>query len=424
MDSDSTLVLVFLVLSAFTFSALGGVQALLSRIGHGKLKAILPDAGVQASAVRTLGASADEHQRLLVALRLLSVAASFSFGVALLAVRWDVAWPVTLLAMVLIGGTMALLHWLLAVLVNRLSATVVLRLSVVALMVLWPWRTLLRLATRAVPGRFQPAQRAAAHPSEANQSVEEQIAEEPLEPRERAMIHAILHLEETAVREIMVPRVDVIAVDVENTLEQAIEVVRESGHSRLPVYRDTLDNVVGILYARDLLKAIGPYTTAKQSVEQLVRSCFFVPESKQVDELLQELQELHIHIAVVVDEYGGVAGIVTMEDLLEEIVGEIEDEFEASEPAIEVAGKGEAVVDARISLDTFNETFRSAIAGVGFDTLGGFLYSQLGKIPSPGDRLQANGLRFEVHSTLGRRIKKVRVHYAEESVDEDGRATD
>ncbi len=420
MDSDSTLVLVFLVLSALTFSVLGGVQRLLWRIRRGKLKAILPDTGLQASAVRTLGASADEHQRLLAALRLVSVAASFSFGVALLAVRLDVAWPITLLALVLIGVAMGLLHWLLSALVGRLSTGMVLRLSPVALVGLWPWRTLLRLAVLAVPGPFRPARRATDRSSEATHSVEEQIAEEPLEPRERAMIHAILNLEETAVREVMVPRVDVSAVNVESTLEQASEMVRESGHSRLPVYRETLDNVVGILYARDLLTAIGPDTAARQSLEQLVRPSFFVPESKRVDELLQELQELHIHIAVVVDEYGGVAGIVTIEDALEEIVGEIEDEFDTDEPSIEMTGGGEAVVDARVSLDTFNEVFRSAIAGVGFDTLGGFLYNQLGKIPSPGDRVQADGLSLEVYSTLGRRIKKVRVHYTEEAVDGGG----
>ena len=172
----------------------------------------------------------------------------------------------------------------------------------------------------------------------------EDLSSEALEPEERRMIYAILHLEDTAVREIMVPRVDVVALEVDTSLDQVIDRVLDSGHSRVPVYRESLDNVVGILYSRDLLEATARHIGAQAALRDLVRPAFFIPEAKRVDELLREFQERHLQIAIVVDEFGGVAGIITIEDLVEEIVGEIEDEFDTTEPTIERDERGQALV--------------------------------------------------------------------------------
>jgi len=233
------------------------------------------------------------------------------------------------------------------------------------------------------------------------------------------MIQAILRLEGKAVREIMVPRVDMDAVNADSTLDQATERVVESGHSRLPVYKESMDNIVGMLYARDLLKLATDGGVKEWSVQDIARPCYFVPDSKHIDELLGEFQIRRMRIAVVVDEYGGVDGIVTLNDVLEEIVGDIQDEFDSGEPTIEQISEGEAMVDARIPVDNFNVTFNSTITAEGFDTLGGFLLSQLGKIPVPGDLVGVDELNLEVVSTVGRRIKKVRVSQAPASSADD-----
>ncbi len=228
------------------------------------------------------------------------------------------------------------------------------------------------------------------------------------------MIGAILQLEETPVREIMVPRVDVYAIEVTASLEEAGARMLEGGHSRLPVYKETLDNVIGVLYSLDLLAAAASASgSAMPTLRTLARPPFFVPESKRVDEMLAEFQERRVQIAIVVDEYGGVAGILTLEDLLEEIVGEIEDEFDVQEPVMEHRPNGEVVVDARMPVDEFNEAFNADIGGGGFDTLGGFISSRLGRLPTVGDTVESSGLRIEVQSMIGRRLKRVLVRQVE-----------
>ena len=222
------------------------------------------------------------------------------------------------------------------------------------------------------------------------------------------MIRAILHLDQTPVREIMVPRVDVVSVDLSTPLDRAAARILDSGHSRLPVYEENSDNIVGILYSRDLLAAT-TNGAASPVLQDIIRPAFFVPESKRVDEMLTEFKERRIHMAVVVDEYGGVSGIVTVEDLLEEIVGEIEDEFDKDQPNILWSSDSDALIDARMSMDDFNESFQVNILPDWFDTVGGLLLSRLGKIPVSGDVVTENDLHIRVVSTIGRRVKRVRV---------------
>jgi len=229
-----------------------------------------------------------------------------------------------------------------------------------------------------------------------------------IEEDEREMIAGIFELGKTLAREVMVPRISVVAVEANTPLLEALDVVIEAGHSRIPVYRDNMDNIVGILYAKDLLNYLRDGQTNVPLCD-MVREAYFIPESKHVDELLQELQERKVHIAIVVDEYGGTAGLVTIEDLIEEIVGEIQDEYDREEPFMERISEDEIIFDARVDLDDVNRLMSLNLPTEYGDTLGGLVFSELGKIPVPGDWVQVNGVTIEVLSVVGRRIKKVRV---------------
>ncbi|PZC47389.1 MAG: Hemolysin, contains CBS domains [Chloroflexi bacterium] len=228
-----------------------------------------------------------------------------------------------------------------------------------------------------------------------------------VDAEELRMIRGILRMDEVVAREIMTPRVDVIAAEMNDPVLDIVDLMLEHGHSRIPIFEGQIDNVVGVLHARDLL----PYVRNSQPppLATLLRQPLFIPESKALDQLLDEFQDRRVHIAVVVDEYGGTAGLVTIEDLLEEIVGEISDEFDTEEPEIEEVAEGEAVMDARASLDQLNQRFHMDVQGEGFDTVGGLVLTELGKIPDPDDVLEYNGLRIKVLATRGRRIKKLHV---------------
>jgi putative hemolysin len=422
LDSGSTITVVSLGLAVLGFFALHAAETALPLLRRSHLREMLTGRGAKDAAVRNLRASRSAYEDLIHILRLTSIAVTFSLAFAVLWVQRGVDWPIGVLGLVALWAALVLLRPLGVKLVEGLSDAALLRAGVLLQLMLWPGLPLARFSYRTMQTGRRAAEAAsgngvslAEQGKEVEASVEEEIAEEPLEPDERRMIHAILHLEDTAVREIMVPRVDVVAIDVALPLEQAIDLILDSGHSRVPVYEDTLDNVLGVLYSRDLLKVTSRNGERGLTLRDLVRGPFFIPESKRVDELLGEFQERHIHMAIVVDEHGGVAGIITIEDLIEEIVGEIEDEFDTSEPTIERDELGQALVDARIEVDAFNAAFNATITGEGYETLGGFLYSQLGKIPSSGDMVIANGLQLEVLTTVGRRIKKVRVFQVRET---------
>ena len=248
---------------------------------------------------------------------------------------------------------------------------------------------------------------------EAIEAIVEAIEEEggALEKEERDMIRRIMHMETTTVRDIMAPRMDIIAAEADASPAEVVDLIVKHGYSRVPIYEETIDNIVGVVYAKDLLKALQS-TGAVPSLRSLARKAYFVPESKKTADLLKEFRQERVHMAIIVDEYGGTAGLVALEDLLEEIVGEIEDEYDVGEKAIEPVSEHDAVIDARVSIDDLNELFGTEIAPQDFATVGGLVYAQLGKIPNVGDEVQVDGLTISVISTLGRRIKKVRaVHH-------------
>ena len=228
-------------------------------------------------------------------------------------------------------------------------------------------------------------------------------------PEEEAeMIYSIFDLGDTLAREVMIPRIDVVALDVLTPMLEALDTIMEAGHSRIPVFQETIDNVVGLLYAKDML----PYLRDGRTdvpLENILRSAYFIPETKTASDLLPDLQQRRVHIAIVVDEYGGMAGLVTIEDLLEEIVGEIQDEYDSEEPFVEFLSDGVYVFDARMDLDDLNRLMRTELPTGDSDTLGGFIYSQLGRVPAVGSQVAFDDLDFTVESVSGRRIKKVRV---------------
>ncbi len=229
-----------------------------------------------------------------------------------------------------------------------------------------------------------------------------------LEQEEQKMIVSIFRLGDTMVREIMVPRIDVLALDVNTAIDETMETLKKSGHSRVPVFQDSVDNILGLLYAKDLL---GIWREGKRevSLRDHLRPAYFVPEAKKADELLAELQAKRIHMAIVVDEYGGVAGLVTLEDIVEEIVGEIRDEYDHAEELVyQAISDDEYLFQGRIDLDDFNDIMGTELPNSEADTLSGLIYSRIGRVPTAGDNVQIEGLQLTVEQVSGQRIRKVR----------------
>lgn len=232
-----------------------------------------------------------------------------------------------------------------------------------------------------------------------------------LDRSETEMIHGIFELGDKSVKEIMVPRIDMLAFEDSLPLAKAARAMERAGHSRIPVYRETIDNVVGIAYATDINRALRR-GARRTTVGEIVREAHFVPESKRLDGLLREFQGWKTHLAVVVDEYGGTAGMVTLEDVLEEIVGDIRDEFDTEEPLYRRLDERAYRVDTRINIDEINEALGTDFPTEGYETFGGFIYDLAGKVPSSGDRLRWPAedpqWEFTVESVRKRRIISVR----------------
>ena len=230
-----------------------------------------------------------------------------------------------------------------------------------------------------------------------------------IEDEEKEMIYSVLQFNDKVVRELMVPRIDIVGLSAESTLEKALQVAVAEGHSRIPVYEGTIDHIIGVLYAKDLLTRLDEANRQRQ-VREIMRPAYFVPESKRASELLEELQRQKVHMAIVIDEYGGTAGLITIEDLLEEIVGEIQDEYDPEEEAeYQQIGADEYRFDAGIHLVEVNELLDVELSTEESDTLGGYIFSVLGKVPQVGESFERDGLRFTVESLDGRRIEWVRV---------------
>jgi CBS domain containing-hemolysin-like protein len=222
------------------------------------------------------------------------------------------------------------------------------------------------------------------------------------------MIRSIFSLRTTVVREIMVPRTDMACVSVEATVREMLETIITCGHSRIPVFENTIDNIVGLLYAKDLLRYWGEVQERVQ-VRAIMRPPYFIPETKNLEQLLQEFKRKRVHLAIVIDEYGGTSGLVTIEDLLEQIVGDIQDEYDREEALFEVHADGSLTADARMPVEELAELLDLEIEREKFDTIGGLIFHLTGKIPARGDIVEGPGLRITILDADERKIKKVRI---------------
>jgi putative hemolysin len=233
-----------------------------------------------------------------------------------------------------------------------------------------------------------------------------------IEHEEKEMIFSVLQFGELLAYEIMIPRMDVVALDIDTPFEEALAKFIETGHSRIPVYKDNIDNIEGLLYAKDLLTLWHNGTPKPKSIRDLMRKAHFVPESKRADLLLQDMQASKVHMAIVVDEYGGTAGLLTIEDLIEEIVGDIQDEYDLHEEAeYSQQGPGEYMIDGGMNLSDVNELLKIELPTEDSSTLGGYIYSKLGRVPTVGEVLDddEHALMMRIDSVDGRRIRKVHV---------------
>jgi len=362
---------------------------------------------------------ASEATRFLLSLRiglggirLLSVGLGLALYVGLLAARGsEGSLPGLALAVVGAGGLIGLTEFIAENLAlrdperwaNRLGvlvAVVVSLLSPFGRLLLW------------LSGRISGGQNGRRHPLVTEEEIMTMVdaGEEggAIEQDAKDMIYSIFQLDDTLAREVMIPRIDVLAFEEHSSLEEATDGLLGSGYSRAPVYHGSIDNVVGLVYVKDLLAAWREGGEDKP-VGKLMREPYFVPEAKLVDDLLEEMQDRRVQMAIVVDEYGGTAGVVTIEDIVEEIIGEIRDEYDQAEQVrFEQVREGEFVFSGGIDLDDVNDITGAELPKETSDTLGGFIYSQLGRVPSPGDRLVAGGLELVVDQVVRRRIRSVR----------------
>ncbi|MEK7874153.1 MAG: hemolysin family protein [Chloroflexota bacterium] len=331
-----------------------------------------------------------------------------------LALRWApgagwVSIPALLLTITL---SLAVAAWARAIAVRSPNRTA-LAIAPAFTALLWLCRPLAGLlldAPLAIVSRATPPD------AQAGQSTAPTPASREKENYKQRMIRAVTRLADTSVREIMVPRVDIVAISTEAPLQQAVDLIIEEGYSRIPLYEDEPDHFVGVLHAKDLLPHITGHpgrgeaaSTTPRRLRDIARKPYFVPETKRVDELLREMQDKRVQLAIVVDEYGGTAGLVTVEDLVEEIVGDIEDEFDVAEQQVVRISEAEAVMDGRVSVDGLERLFGVHVPSEGFDTVGGYVGHLLGRVPAVGDRVTTDDLRLDVLSTVGRRVKRVRV---------------
>ncbi len=407
------ILVVALLAAAFTASA----ETSLTAVSRIRLRARREEGDRAAAAIERLHRRPNRYLGAILVLNTVAVIVA-STAATLLAVQsfgsaaafWStIALSVLVLVACEIGPkTYALAHTerVARALVRPISALTVLLGPLVSLLTLLP-----HLVTRL--GRGGPVPRGP-FLSEDELKLLVAVGEEEgvVEEGEREMIHGIFEMTDKAVREVMVPRVEMAAVDASRPLGDAVQLVLTHGHSRIPVYEETIDNIVGVVYAKDLLRARTLAAGAREpQLREVARPAVFTPESKRVGELLHEMQVANVHLVIVVDEYGGTAGLATIEDVLEEIVGPIRDEYDQAEAEeVQLIGPAEALVSGRAALDDVNELLHLELAGDDFDSLGGYVYARLGRIPAVGDTLDvADGITLTVEAVRRQSIRTIRV---------------
>lgn len=410
MDVDP-IPLTMLALALILIALASAVEMAFSSADRGRIRALADQGDRRAQRVVAL---LSDSSHFLITMMLLKTAGLVGAGLAFIGLIPNAATPFTL---ALIGIAL----WLIAVLIQVLaravtqhhadgftlqSASLVRSLSTLV----WPVAKLVQAIGLTVGDEETEAVDESVFLSEEGLRLLLNVREEEeaIEDSEKQMIASILDMEETFARETMVPRIDIVALNVESSLREAVDVIIDAGHSRIPVYEGNVDRVIGFLYAKDLLQVFRE-NKMDAPLRSLLRPAYFVPETKTLDTLFNEMQKRRVHIAIVVDEYGGTAGLITIEDILEEIVGEIQDEYDEVEEAyVQIIAPGVYLLNARLDLDDLAELLATDLPDENADTLGGLIYSLLGHVPVPGESVGFQDWRFTVLTIDGRRIEQVR----------------
>lgn len=272
--------------------------------------------------------------------------------------------------------------------------------------------TFANLVSRFFPGR----RRRALTGEELQTIIEESEADGLINEDEGEMLHSIFEFGDTIVREVMVTRTDMVACPASARLSELLDVIIASGHSRIPIFEGTIDRIVGVIYAKDLLRHWGK-SDDELPVTTVMRTPFFVPETKGVEELLQDFRQKRVHMALAIDEYGGISGLITIEDLIEEIVGDIQDEYDAEEEWLIHEEDGSVIVDGRLGINDLEEHFDIELPSGNVDTVGGYLVSLFGHVPANGDEICDHGLMLTVLAADPRRVRRIRIRRSAEQSD-------
>jgi len=414
LDAEAWLQLVVLLLALLICAVASAAEAALASISRIKLKNLVEDGDTRAQEIE--GLLAEPNKFLITILVVNSVAVIVASSIAtILALRFSVSWgglisSVTISLIVLIfceitpktAVVQNPLRWARTLIgIVRLAAWLLSPL-------VWFLSRITTIFVRMMGGQVKVGPFVTEEELRLLVTVGEE--EGVLEEEETEMIHSIFEFADTTVREVMVPRIDMITLSSDATVMEAVDLALQGGFSRIPVYEAEVggDEIIGVFYAKDMLKQLLE-NHQSSPIRDLVRPAYFVPETKKLDDLLREIRQKRVHMVIVVDEYGSVAGLVTIEDLVEEIVGDIQDEYDHEETLHEQINDHEYVFDAKVSLYEFNEIMDKHFDDRDYETLGGFVYAQLDKIPVAGDTISSDDLVFTVLATRGRRILKIHV---------------
>jgi CBS domain containing-hemolysin-like protein len=399
------LAVLLVVLAAF----LSGAEAALARISRARADELLANNQRGARRLAEIAADPAPSLNILLLLRTLCELLATTLVAVIAQRRLDEAWAAILLA----GGVMTVVNFV----VVGVGARTVGRQHPESIALAWSTpayvlsrllgplpRLLIVLGNVLTPG---PGFREGPFTSEAELRELVDLAEQGkvIESGERQMIHSVFELGDTLVREVMVPRTDMVWIERGKTVRQALSLALRSGFSRIPVIGDNEDDVLGVAYLKDLARRVYEDEDRSEKVDEVMRPAYFIPDSKPVDDLLRDMQSRQVHVAVVIDEYGGTAGLVTIEDILEEIVGEITDEYDREAPRVERLDDGAVRVNVRVPIDDLEEIFEVSFDVEDVETVGGLLASALGRVPIPGATADVAGLTFVAESAKGRRNK-------------------
>ena len=415
MEPEHSLAVAGLVICLLVLAFTSAVDAALTAISRHRLSLLQEEDHPRAAII---GRMLDDPYRFKVAILLLNTAAVIAatglmmFLTSSLAWQWRAGMLALLLLAIMIFSEV--LPKALAVRNPAGAAKLLAGPMAIGTQIIWPLAWLIGAIAAPVVRLFsgEPASPTPLVTEEELRLLVNVGEEEGLiEPDERDMIEGIFSFGDTLVREVMIPRVDIVSLEDTATLDEALDLIVAKGHSRIPVYHESIDQVVGILYAKDLL----PWMRAGRrdlALTALLRAAHFVPDTMKVDALLKDLQARKVHLAIAVDEYGGTAGLVTIEDALEEIVGEIQDEYDIELPPVQVVGDGELIVDARVLIDDINDLAGLELESEESDRIGGMVFEQLGRVPEQGDEVRVgDGVTIRVLSVEGLRPRRLQISY-------------